>query len=137
LTTTFETNSAIVRETYAVDDFIFFEGDIENHFYIVESGSVQIFTKSKLGKRLDILTVEEGESFGEFALLDQKPRSASAQAISEVTLIKVSAEGYQQLVADLPVWASCMMKSFVARLVKMTESMKSSDQFLAREETVI
>lgn len=130
--TTFETNAAIVRETYAPNDYIFFEGDIESHFYIVEVGTVQIFTKNKMGKRLDVLTVEEGESFGEFALLDNRPRSASAQAVTDVTLIKVSAEGYEQLVNELPVWASCMMKSFVARLVRMTESMKASDQFIAR-----
>jgi CRP/FNR family cyclic AMP-dependent transcriptional regulator len=129
----FETNAAIVRETYAPDDYIFFEGDIESHFYIIESGNVQIFTKTKQGKRIDLLLVEEGESFGEFALLDKKPRSASAQAVSNVTLIKVSAEGYEQLVGDLPVWAACMMKSFVVRLKKMTENMKASDQFLADE----
>ncbi len=127
----FETSATIVRETYAPNDYIFFEGDIESHFYIIESGSVQIFTKNKLGKRLDILTVEEGESFGEFALLDNKPRSASAQALTNVTLIKVSAQGYEELIRDLPVWASCMMKSFVARLKKMTDNMKSSDQFLS------
>jgi len=132
--TTFETNSAIVRETYAPNDYIFFEGDIESHFYIVESGKVQIFTKNKIGKRIDILTVDEGESFGEFALLDNKPRSASAQATTDVTLIKVSAEGYEQLINELPVWACCMMKSFVARLARMTESMKASDQFMSREK---
>jgi CRP-like cAMP-binding protein len=132
---TFATNAAIVRETYAPEDFIFFEGDIESHFYIVEAGQVQIFTKNKMGKRIDILLVEEGESFGEFALLDNRPRSASAQAMTEVTLIKVSAEGYEQLVSELPVWASCMMKSFVARLVRMTEAMKGADhQFIAKRK---
>jgi CRP-like cAMP-binding protein len=125
--------SAIFRETYAPNDFIFFETDIESHFYIVESGKVQIFTKNKLGKRIDILLVEEGESFGEFALLDNKPRSASAQAVTEVSLIKVSAEGYEQLLSELPVWAACMMKSFVVRLKNMTEQLRASDQFLSRK----
>jgi len=129
---TFETNAAIVRETYAPNDFIFFEGDLESHFYIIETGKVQIFTKSKAGKRINILTIEDGESFGEFALLDNKPRSASAQALTEVTLIKVSAQGYEQLVSVLPVWATCMMKSFIVRLKSMTEQLRSSDQFLPR-----
>lgn len=123
--------TAIVRETYAPNDFIFFESDIESHFYIVESGQVQIFTKNKAGKRIDILLVEEGESFGEFALLDNKPRSASAQAVTEVSLIKVSAEGYEHLLSELPVWAACMMKSFVVRLKNMTEQLRSSDQFVS------
>lgn len=126
--------TAIVRETYAPNDFIFFEGDIESHFYIVEAGSVQIFTKNKLGKRIDIMTVDGGESFGEFALLDNKPRSASAQALTEVSLIKVSAEGYEQLLSELPVWAACMMKSFVIRLKNMTDQLRSSDQFIERQK---
>lgn len=125
--------SAIFRETYAPNDFIFFEGDLESHFYIIESGKVQIFTKSKTGKRIDILTVDEGESFGEFALLDNKPRSASAQAVTDVSLIKVSAEGYEQLLAELPVWTACMLKSFVVRLKNMTEQLRSSDQFISRK----
>ncbi|MBS1972468.1 MAG: cyclic nucleotide-binding domain-containing protein [Bdellovibrionales bacterium] len=126
--------TAIVRETYAPNDFIFFEGDIESHFYIVETGQVKIFTKNKLGKRIDIMTVEEGESFGEFALLDNKPRSASAQAITETSVIKVSAEGYEQLLSELPVWAACMMKSFVVRLKNMTDQLRASDQFLERQK---
>lgn len=126
---TIETSGkAILRETYAPNDFIFFEGDIESHFYIVESGKVQIFTKNKAGKRIDIIQVEDGESFGEFALLDNKPRSASAQAVTETSLIKVSAEGYEQLLSELPVWAACMMKSFVIRLKNMTEQLRASDQ---------
>ena len=131
---TIETSGkAILRETYAPNDFIFFEGDIESHFYIVESGKVQIFTKNKAGKRIDIIQVEDGESFGEFALLDNKPRSASAQAVTETSLIKVSAEGYEQLLSELPVWAACMMKSFVIRLKNMTEQLRASDQFLERK----
>lgn len=122
----------IVKETYAPGDFIFFEGDLENHFYIIETGAVQIFTKTKLGKRIDICLLNDGESFGEFALLDNKPRSAAAQAVTEVKLIKVSAEGYEQLLADLPLWATSMMRSFMERLKNMNQVLKDSDQFLKR-----
>ncbi len=123
----------ILKETFEEGDYIFFEGDIESHFYIIETGKVQIFTKNNVGKRLNILTVEAGESFGEFALLDNKPRSASAQALSKVSLIKVSESGYEELLADLPIWASSMMRSFTARLRNMTQILKDSDQFLPRK----
>lgn len=124
--------SAIVKETYEPGDFIFFEGDIESHFYIIESGSVLIFSKTKSGQRFEICQLHDGESFGEFALLDQKPRSASAQAVTKVHLVKVSAEGYEQLLDELPLWATSMMKSFITRLKSMTEVLKDSDQFLKR-----
>jgi CRP-like cAMP-binding protein len=127
-------SDAIVKESYESGDFIFFEGDIESHFYIVETGVVQIFTKGKDGQRINICEIVDGESFGEFALLDQKPRSASAQAITDVTLVKVSQEGFQVLIDELPIWASSMMKSFVERLKNITEVLKEKDQFLTKEK---
>lgn len=127
-------NAAIIRETYKSGDYIFFEGDIDYHFYIIEKGTVQIFTKGSDGKRIDIATVEEGESFGEFALLERQPRSASAQAATECVLIKVTEAGYEQLLSEIPVWASSMMKSFAARLIRMNEVLKQSPQFLSRDE---
>lgn len=125
-------SNSIVKESYAPGDFIFFEGDLESHFYIIESGTVQIFTKTKQGKRIDICLLHDGESFGEFALLDKKPRSAAAQAVTEVKLVRVSEEGYEQLLSELPLWATSMMRSFTDRLKNMTEVLKDSDQFLKR-----
>jgi CRP-like cAMP-binding protein len=123
----------IVKEVYKPGEFIFFEGDIDFHFYIVEAGEVAIFTKSKTGQRIDIATLEEGESFGEFALLDKQPRSASAQAVTECLLVKVSEKGYEQLMADLPVWANSMLKSFSQRLKNMNEKLKESPQFISKD----
>ena len=127
------TNTAIEKESYKAGDYIFFEGDLDQHFYIIESGEVQIFTKSTDGSRIDIIKINDGESFGEFALLDKKARSASAQAITDVELVKVSEAGYQQLLQELPVWASSMMKSFTTRLRNMNQLMKAQDQFLAKK----
>ncbi len=125
-------SSEVVKETYKPGDYIFFEGDIDFHFYIVESGQVSIFTKSKTGQRIDVATVEEGESFGEFALLEKQPRSASAQAVTECSVIKVSEKGYEQLVNELPGWASSMLKSFSQRLKNMNDKLKQSPQFISK-----
>ena len=127
-----ETNNEIKREIYHPGDFIFFEGDLESDFYIIEQGSVQIYTKSKTGARLNICTIGAGESFGEFALLDNKPRSASAEAMEEVILVKVSAKGFEHLLSEIPVWASSMMKAFTQRLKNMNQLLKDADQFLKK-----
>lgn len=127
-------SEAIKTETYKPGDYIFFEGDIDFHFYIVQQGEVQIFTKNKAGRRVNIATVTEGESFGEFALLDKQPRSASAQALSECTLVRVSEDGYNQLLSEIPGWASSMLKSFSRRLKQMNLKLKESPQFLSSED---
>jgi CRP-like cAMP-binding protein len=117
-------SEAIHKETYAAGEYVFFQGDIERHFYIIESGTVQICTIDRQGKRIDIAQIKDGESFGEFALLDSAPRSASALALTDVTLVKVSEEGFQELLEDLPIWANCMLKSFVERLKNTTAQLK-------------
>lgn len=111
----------VVREQYKAGEYIFFEGDIDYHFYIVESGQVQIFTKDKVGKRIDIVTVNKSESFGEFAFLERKPRSASAQALTEAVVIRISEKGYEQLLSELPTWANAMLQSFAGRIRHMNE----------------
>lgn len=112
-------NADAKREMYKAGEYVFFEGDIDYDFYIVESGEIQIFTKSNDGRRIDIATVGPGDSFGEFALLDRKPRSASAQASAECVVFRISEKGYEQLLSELPAWASSMLRSFAGRIKNM------------------
>lgn len=117
-------SDTIIKESYKAGDYIFFEGDIESHFYIVETGIVEICTLNRQGQKLVLGQIKDGESFGEFALLERKPRSASALALTDVNLVRVSAEGFQQLLEELPTWASCMLKSFAERLKNITVTLK-------------
>lgn len=123
-------SDSIVKETYPAGEYIFFEGDLEQHFYIVETGTVSIRTMNRQGQSVELGQVHDGESFGEFALLENKPRSASAMAMTEVTLVKVSEAGFQELLEDLPVWANCMLKSFAERLKKTTAALKEAEDKL-------
>lgn len=116
--------SNVTKESYNAGDYIFFEGDVESHFYIIESGEVSILTKDSQGKKLEVARLKEGETFGEFALIDKGARTASAQAATNVKLMKISAEGYEMMLNDLPVWASSMLKSFSTRLKSMTKQVK-------------
>lgn len=118
--------SKISKEKYQIGDFIFFEGDIETHFYIIESGEVSITTKGKANQRIEVARLKDGETFGEFALVDKGARTASAQAITDVSLMKISAEGYESMLGELPLWASTMMKSFILRLKQMNQALKDA-----------
>ena len=116
--------SSMTKEIFKAGEFIFFEGDIESHFYIIESGDVLIFTKDKLGKKIEIAKLKAGDTFGEFALIDKGARTASAQAASDCKLMKISSEGYEMMLNDLPLWASSMLTSFSVRLKQMNTTLK-------------
>ena len=116
--------SSITKESFKAGEFIFFEGDIESHFYIIEAGEIIIFTKDKSGQKVEIARLKSGETFGEFALIDKGSRTASAQAVTDCTMMKISSEGYEMMLGDLPTWASSMLTSFSSRLKQMNQSLK-------------
>lgn len=116
--------SSITKETFKAGEFIFFEGDIESHFYIIESGEVLIFTKDNMGGKIEIARLKSGETFGEFSLIDTGTRSASAQAVTDTKAMKISEEGYELMLEDLPLWASSMLRSFSHRLKNMNTTLK-------------
>lgn len=116
--------SSITKETFKAGEFIFFEGDIESHFYIIESGEVSIFMKDRHGQKIDLSKLCSGDTFGEFALISKNPRTASAQALTDVKVMKISEEGFQMMLNDLPIWAASMLKSFTQRLRQTNTTIK-------------
>jgi|GEM_PF-850793 len=130
-----ENETPIVKLQYKKGDVIFFEGDLDSHFFIIETGTVQIYGKSKKGRRINICTIGDGESFGEFALIDKKPRSATAEALSDLTVIRVSEEGFRTLVEELPGWALSMLKSFTVRIKSMTDLIKDFEEIFSKRSS--
>ncbi len=67
---------------------IFKEGETAKELYVIQSGQVEI----QLGNRL-LATLEANDIFGEMALLDSAPRSATAIAKTDVALVPISRIG--------------------------------------------
>jgi len=76
------------REVYVAGEFIFHEGDSGDCAYIIESGSVAIYMSTH-GYEHPIALVDRGEIFGEIALLDSKPRTATAKCVEKTVLIPI------------------------------------------------
>ncbi|MEK7858591.1 MAG: cyclic nucleotide-binding domain-containing protein [Elusimicrobiota bacterium] len=72
--------------TYHPGEVLFVEGDIGRALFILESGRVELTRADNGGKERVIYTLEPGEFFGEMALLEQLPRTASARATEKSQL---------------------------------------------------
>lgn len=68
------------------------EGDTSRQMFIVASGRVRV-TKKQGDREVTLRTVERGEFFGEMALLEGLPRSASAYAVGDATLLVIEPGG--------------------------------------------
>jgi CRP/FNR family cyclic AMP-dependent transcriptional regulator len=111
------------------NEIIFREGDIGDAFYLIVTGSVRISTMVP-GVGEEALTIlKEGEYFGEMALIDDAPRSASAIANDDTMLFCIGKDDFRKLlerqtdIAYKLLWI--FTKTLSARLRKTDEQLKS------------
>jgi len=90
---------------------IFRAGDDGREMFIVRTGSVDL----KIGETV-LETVGQGGIFGELALVDPAPRSATAVAGPDCTLVLVDSGSFQDLVRRVPGLALEVMKVMARRL---------------------
>ena len=96
-------------------ELIFAEHDLGDEMYIVHSGRVLIFHDA--GGRENVLdSVRSGGYFGEMAIVDQQPRSASARTTEETVLLVLHKDDFHTAVHDYPEIAFEVMKELIRRL---------------------
>jgi CRP/FNR family transcriptional regulator, cyclic AMP receptor protein len=90
---------------------IFKEGDAAKELYVIQNGQVEI----QLGNRL-LATLEANDIFGEMALVDPAPRSATAIAKTDVALVPISKKEFLVLISRAPSFALDVMAVLTRRL---------------------
>lgn len=91
------------------DDFFFREHDQGDAMFVLEAGKAAVL-KSWRGQDYVLQTLREGDCFGEMAIMDHCPRSASIRAIEDCIAIRISAANlYQVYARDLKQFALIQM----------------------------
>jgi CRP/FNR family cyclic AMP-dependent transcriptional regulator len=90
---------------------IFEYGQARDFMYVVKSGEVDIVVRDAV-----VETVGEDGFFGEMALIDHAPRSATAIAKTDCTLIKIDERQFLFLVQETPFFAIIMMRTMAGRI---------------------
>lgn len=84
---------------------LFRQGDAPDALYLVESGSLEIATRLPGDEDAILSTIRPGEMVGEFALLDDGPRSARVRALADTTGLVLPRARFVALLADGTPWA--------------------------------
>jgi CRP-like cAMP-binding protein len=79
------------------NEVIFHQGDPGDSLHIVDEGSVKIALPSPEGDEAIIATLRQGDFFGELALLDGAPRSATAVALEPTTTLALPRDAFLEL----------------------------------------
>jgi CRP-like cAMP-binding protein len=103
--------AGVPARDFKAGDVIFRQGDPAQELFIVQSGEVEI----RLGNRV-LETLPQYSIFGEMALIDTAPRSATAIAVSDAKLVPVGEKQFLFLISNTPHFALNVMRVMARRL---------------------
>lgn len=85
-----------------IDEVIFKQGDPPDALYIIESGKVEIILE--IGEKSEEIATlgRSGDFFGEMALIEDTPRSATVRALTDVQLLMITQSDFTELIAHYP-----------------------------------
>ncbi len=117
---------------YATGEIIFNEGSTGEVMYVIQSGKVKITKKTESGD-VTIATLGEGEIFGEMAVFDRLPRSATAVALGDARVLSVDKHKLFTTINRDPTLVFKMVESMSQRIRRLDEELTK----LKKEHTEI
>ncbi|WP_249780839.1 cyclic nucleotide-binding domain-containing protein [Bradyrhizobium sp. dw_78] len=105
------TGNTIDTRSFKAGSVIFREGDEAHELFVIKSGEVRIQIGNRTVRELSAESI-----FGEMALIDNEPRSATAIAITDVELVPVAEKQFLFLVSQTPYFALKVMRVLAERL---------------------
>ncbi|MDR1059110.1 MAG: cyclic nucleotide-binding domain-containing protein [Treponema sp.] len=89
------------NRTYPKDSMLFSEGEPGDELFIIQKGSVKI-TKIVDNKEVLLAVLKNGDIFGEMALLEAKPRAASAVGYEGCVVLAVNRANFERMISSQP-----------------------------------
>lgn len=108
---------------YAAGDVLFREGEPGDNMYVIQAGSVEI--RRKVGEQERVLAVlPPGEFFGEMAIINQRPRSATAVVREPSRLLVIEGRTFEAMLRGRVEIAVRMIKALAGRLERANQQIE-------------
>jgi len=111
--------------TYAANTIVVSEGDEGNSLFVVQSGALKAFLTDNAGREVTLSLLDPGDYFGELALLDEAPRSASVAAVTKSEVLQIPRSAFLALIEVHPACMQMVVRNLVGRIRTLTESVRS------------
>jgi CRP/FNR family transcriptional regulator, cyclic AMP receptor protein len=106
------------RRKYPKDTVIFFENEEGDTFFMILDGRVKVTILGDDGREIILSVLGPGDFFGEVALLDNEPRSATAIAVEDTELMSLHRLDFQNVLNENKSITLALIKTLTARLRK-------------------
>jgi CRP/FNR family cyclic AMP-dependent transcriptional regulator len=106
--------------SYRRNEVIFHQGDPGDALHVITRGAVKILLPSPEGDEAIIATLRAGDFFGELALLDSEPRSATATAVEATTTLTLPRPVFRELLDSHPELRDALFSALTQLLRRLT-----------------
>ena len=113
-----------VKKTFPKNTILLSEGDSTDALYVICEGKVKVTIDDNEGKELILSILGTGEYFGEMALLDDEPRSASVTTKETTQLLIISKNDFMDFFSSNPI-ALNLLKDLIKRLREANKKIES------------
>jgi len=107
-------------------DVLFQEGTAGDAFGIVKKGTVTIYKNYGKPNQIELATLSEGKVVGELSALDGQPRTATAVASTDATIVKIPSNSLKYQLEQCPQWFQAIILDLVGRLRTSSEVLAKS-----------
>jgi CRP/FNR family cyclic AMP-dependent transcriptional regulator len=104
------------RRSFPKDTVVFFENEEGDSFFMILEGRIKVTILGDDGREVILSMLGPGDFFGEMALLDNEPRSATAIAVEETELLSLHRTDFQSVLTDNRSITTALIKVLTARL---------------------
>lgn len=101
---------------YSAGEVLCREGQVEDVFYIIVSGQVEVSQVVDLTERRALKTLSSPGYFGEMALIQSVPRSATVSTLEPTTVLEIDQPSFDAVLRRSPVMAMAMLREVIGRL---------------------
>jgi CRP-like cAMP-binding protein len=119
----------VSRRRYRADEVIFHADDLGERLHVIDRGRVRIIVASEDGREGTLAVLKAGDAFGELALLDGAPRSATAIALEATETLTLDRAAFEALLDEDPVIRRAVLAN-VARWLRRLTSQVADLHFL-------
>jgi CRP-like cAMP-binding protein len=127
----FKTTSAVSTRSRIVEyrpgQFIFQAGDLGSEMFVIHDGKAEVMREGGSPADNVVAVLEKGDFFGEMAVLEGLPRTASVRALTDLKLVRVDGATFTQLLRTEPEIAVRIMRKLSRRLREVGVSDQSQE----------
>lgn len=111
--------------SFAANTVVVNEGDEGSSLFVVQQGSLKVFLTDEGGREVTLSLLDPGDYFGELALLDEAPRSASVIAVTRSELLQIPRSAFLEMIEAHPACMQVVVRNLVARIRKLSDNVRS------------